>query len=180
MTFGSGVLTARVEIKSNGTMRPVADNAYALGDATHRWSAVYAANGTIQTSDARDKDIAGALDFAGAMVDAVDPILFRWKVGENRVVASRTETATDDSGDIIPGATLEPMSGRRIHAGFIAQDLKAAMSRAGADFAAWGLDDKDDPESRQWTRPDQLIAVLWAALKATREELAALSARTAS
>lgn len=177
MTYGGGALTARMEIKSNGTVRPVADNAYTLGDATHRWSAIYAANGTIQTSDRRDKDVAGGLTFAGDMVDTVDPILFRWKTGGNRVVASDSETATDDSGRAIPAAAPEPIPGRRLHAGFLAQDLRAAMDAADVDFAAWGLDDREDGDSRQWTRPDQLVAVLWAALKATRADLAALKAR---
>jgi hypothetical protein len=65
-----------------------------------------------------------------------------------------------------------PRPGRRAHAGFQAQEIKAAMDAAGTDFAAWGLDDAADPSSRQWTRPDQLIAVLWAALKETRAEVA--------
>jgi hypothetical protein len=34
-----------------------------------------------------------------------------------------------------------------------------------------------DADSRQWVRPDQLCAVLWAALKETRAEVAALRAR---
>jgi hypothetical protein len=67
--------------------------------------------------------------------------------------------------------------GVRAHAGWLAQDIKAAMDTAGVDFGAWGLDDPSDPLSRQWVRPDQLVAVLWAALKETRAEVAALRAR---
>jgi hypothetical protein len=44
----------------------------------------------------------------------------------------------------------------------------------------WGLDNKDDPDSRQWLRPDQLMPVLWAALRETRAELAALRALVAA
>jgi hypothetical protein len=65
--------------------------------------------------------------------------------------------------------------GSRTHAGFLVQDIKRALDEAGLDFAAWGLDDKADPASRQWTRADQLIPVLWAALHETRRELAKLA-----
>jgi hypothetical protein len=36
-----------------------------------------------------------------------------------------------------------------------------------------------DADSRQWVRPDQLCAVLWAALKETRAEVAALKSASA-
>lgn len=71
-----------------------------------------------------------------------------------------------------------PKPGRRLHAGFLAQEVKAAMDAAGADFGVWGLDDPADPDSRQWLRPDQLIPVLWAALRETRAEVAALRAQS--
>ena len=70
--------------------------------------------------------------------------------------------------------------GKRVHAGFVAQDIRAAMEKAGVDFGAWGLAEKDDPDSRQWTRPDQLIAVLWSALRETRADLQGLKAAMAS
>jgi hypothetical protein len=147
-----------------------------MGQSGARWSAIWAANGTIQTSDSRDKTVIGGLDFAGAMIDAVDPVLFRWKVGGNEVRASETETEIVD-GSVVPAIEIAPKPGARSHAGFIAQDIKAAMNAADVDFAAWGLEDKNDPDSRQWMRPDQLIAVMWAALKETRAKVAELEAR---
>lgn len=174
-TFTSGgAHSSKLEITSAGTTRPAIDNAFALGDATHRWAAIYAANGTIQTSDAREKSVVGDLTFAAQLVDAIDPVLFKWTGGGNRLAVSETETEVDDAGDAVPKVVAQPVPGTRMHAGFLAQDLKAAMDAAGVDFGAWGLEDKDNPDSRQWTRPDQLIAVLWAALKETRADVAAL------
>ncbi|MCI5073597.1 DUF2793 domain-containing protein [Oricola sp.] len=171
---GSTGRVARWRWEAGGHYRPETDNSYTIGDASHRVSAVWAANGTIQTSDARDKTVTGGLDFAGAMVDAVDPKLFTWIVGGNVVVPSAEETQEVEGGEVVPQTEVVAQPGTRVHAGFIAQDLKAAMDAAGVDFGAWGLEDKGDPDSRQWTRPDQLIAVLWAALKKTRAEVAAL------
>lgn len=157
---------------------PGLDNVYSLGATTFRWSVVYAATGTIQTSDARDKDVTGRIDGAWAAyaVDTIEPALFRWKVGGNVVQPSATETEADEAGNQVPKMVPVPVPGKRMHAGFLAQDVKAAMDAAGLDFGAWGLDDKNDPDSRQWLRPDQLIPVLWAALRETRAELAALRA----
>lgn len=174
---GSTTRTARWRWEGAGHYRPEADNAYTIGSASYRVSAVWAANGTIQTSDARDKAVVGDLGFAAAMIDAVDPKLFKWLAGGNELVPSETEEVwLDDEQKSVPKMEVVARPGQRVHAGFVAQELKAAMDAAGVDFAAWGLEDKDDPDSRQWLRPDQLIAVLWAALKDTRAEVAALEA----
>lgn len=178
-TAGTGFFR-KFEVTSAGHARPSADNVYTLGDATNRWAAVHAANGTIQTSDARDKRVEGDLGFAARLVDRVDPVLFRWKVGGREMVASETETRLDEDGRECPAIVARDRPGRRLHAGFRAQTLKAAMDAEGVDFGAWGLDDPADPESRQWTRPDQLVAVLWAALKETRADLARLKAAAAA
>jgi hypothetical protein len=169
-------ITQRLIITQDGNTKPATDNAYKLGISGARWSEVWAANGTIQTSDVRDKDVAARIggDVAVAMLESVEPIFFKWKNGGNTDIA----VATED--DLFPEPVVVGRPGQRLHAGFAAQELKAAMDAAGIDFGAWGLEDKDDPVSRQWTRPDQLIPVLWAALRTTRAEVKALRARTAS
>src|SRR5262249_30059128 len=125
----------RLKVGADGNTVPTTDNAYSIGTSGARWSAVWAANGTIQTSDARDKIQVGDLSFAGGMIDTVDPLLFRWVTGGNDIV-----TAGED-------VRVEPRSGVRTHAGFLAQDVKAAMDALGVDFGAWGREDKGDPDS---------------------------------
>ena len=111
--------------------------------------------GPIHATDARDAHVEAILTAeAGRMVDAVHPVLYRRR---------------DDAA---------PMAPQTLHAGFLAQDIKAAMNRNDLDFAVWGLDDPDDPMSRQHLRTDQLIPVLWAALKQTRATLAKLARNT--
>lgn len=63
-----------------GPVRPSTDNARTLGAASYRWSVVYAATGTINTSDAREKRDVGAM--SDALLDAwggVDWRTFRWR-----------------------------------------------------------------------------------------------------
>src|SRR3546814_5253515 len=46
--------------RSNGVISPGSDNAQSLGWSSGRWSVVYAATGTINTSDEREKKWRGA------------------------------------------------------------------------------------------------------------------------
>lgn len=161
--------TLRWQVSGTGNLEPLFDNAYSIGNASFRATAIYAVNGTIQTSDLRHKTSVEPIahDKAAAMVDAVDPITYKWNVGKNIIVGA--EGPESD----LPGRPIgQPEPGKRTHAGFGAQHVRAAMLDQGMDFAAWGLDDADDPESRQWVRPDELVPILWAALKQTRAELA--------
>ncbi|MGD9805868.1 MAG: DUF2793 domain-containing protein [Hyphomicrobiaceae bacterium] len=164
---------------------PRADNTISLGTSGKRFSEVWAANGTIQTSDARDKEVIDRLDPAKAVaaVDTIEPVFFRWNVGGYDVIGDWQHTVVPpDAGEDYDydaaapqGETRTvPRAGQRIHAGFLAQDVKAALDAQELDFGVWGLENKTDPESRQWLRPDQLIPLLWAALRETRAEVAAL------
>lgn len=172
-----------------GVCAPHTDNAYTLGTSAYRWSVVYAATGTINTSDARDKIVEARIGGAGAgrIVDAVEPVSFKWRVGGTDVVEVGTNRVLD--GHAEDGAEIwrdEPVyeerqkPGTRKHLGWLAQEVKAALDAEGMDCGAWGLDDKTDPDSRQWVRPDQLVALLWAALRETRAEVAQLRAEPGS
>lgn len=68
----------------NNVIRPQVDNSESFGDGSFRWSTIYAANGTIQTSDLREKNVVGdslGLDF----IKALKPIAFRWKRDDGKV-----------------------------------------------------------------------------------------------
>jgi len=63
----------------NGDWRPLVDNDVDLGVSANRWKAVYAVNGTIQTSDARQKKDVVDLRYGLADVMKLRPVSFRWK-----------------------------------------------------------------------------------------------------
>ncbi len=139
---------------NTSAVRPRTDNTYGLGAAGSRFTDVWSVNGVIQTSDAREKAEIEHLQpvAAAAVVDALDPITFRWRQ-----------------------PTVDP----RRHGGFIAQDVAQVLEAQGLDMAVTGREDPDDLASRQWLRPDQMIAILWSAVRTTRRELARLEARLA-
>ncbi len=65
----------------------VADNSASLGTATTKWTAVYATNGTIQTSDARLKKNVRPIGYGLADVMRLRPVVYDWKndTGKNKI-----------------------------------------------------------------------------------------------
>lgn len=97
-------------------VRASASDTYYLGDATYKWKAVYAVNGTIQTSDRNQKKNIEALE--QKYIDLFDRLL---------PVSFMFNDAESD----------------RVHIGFISQDVKAAMDEVGLtdiDFAGFCRD----------------------------------------
>ena len=62
-----------------GNVIPDGDGSRLLGDSSHRWSEVWAANGVIQTSDARLKDGITDLGYGLREVLQLRPVTFQWK-----------------------------------------------------------------------------------------------------
>lgn len=92
-------------------MRPVSDNTVTLGAASYRWSTVYAGTGTINTSDAREKQQIRELS------EAERAVAIRLK---SMIRAFKFNDAVAEKGD-----------NARIHFGVIAQDVKAAFEAEG-------------------------------------------------
>jgi hypothetical protein len=109
--------------------RSSANDTHYLGDATYKWKAVYAVNGTIQTSDRNQKRNIEQLDERYiALFDKLQPVSFMFNDAESD----------------------------RVHIGFISQDVKAAMDEVGLsdlDFAGFCRDiaketvEVEDPET---------------------------------
>jgi hypothetical protein len=77
-TTTTGTYTERMRLNSTGLI-PGADNTYSLGQSGTRWSAVWAANGTIQTSDYRLKTNIHSLRYGLREVLAMQPVSYNWK-----------------------------------------------------------------------------------------------------
>jgi hypothetical protein len=100
-------------------IRPNADDTYSLGTALFRWSELFAASGTINTSDAREKqDVEELSEVERRVAVAVKSLIrkFRWK--------SAFAKKGDDA---------------RWHFGVIAQDVIAAFEAEGLDAMRYGL-----------------------------------------
>lgn len=67
------------EIKVRGDLRPSSNNIYDIGTSSFRWDDVYATNGTINTSDLRDKTNIQQLPYGLKEVLRLQPVSYEWK-----------------------------------------------------------------------------------------------------
>lgn len=78
---GSGVPLIRWQVKNDGHLLPGANNAYDVGNSSVRPREYFGVNGTINTSDAREKTTPRALtadELAAAVAIARLPCIFQW------------------------------------------------------------------------------------------------------
>jgi hypothetical protein len=143
---------------SGNTLVPVAtdgtfsDATMSLGQPAARYTDLYATNGTIQTSDANEKQDIDVLSEAEQRVAVAAKGLlrkFRWK------------SAVAEKGD-----------DARIHFGIIAQDLQAAFEAEGLDagdyamfiHSTWTDEETGEERSRMGVRYSELLAFIIAAI----------------
>ena len=128
------------------------DNLIDLGYSNYRFDDIYATNGTIQTSDANEKqDIAELTDAEQRVAVAAKGLLrkFRWK------------NAVTEKGDEA-----------RTHFGIIAQDLQAAFAAEGLDAgdyamfisSTWTDEETGEEKTRMGVRYSELLAFIIAAI----------------
>jgi len=133
------------------TWRPTTDNTRALGTGLFRYSVVYAGTGTINTSDATEKQQVRVLSEAEQRVAKTIKGLIR---------AFKWNDAVQAKGDAA-----------RTHIGVMAQDVQAAFAAEGLDASEYGLFCCDTwttsngaSQTRLGVRYDELLSFVIAAL----------------
>lgn len=130
--------------------RPNITSTYYLGTSTHKWSAVYASTGQIQTSDANVKrDIEPLPDKYVDMIDGVK--IVRYKLNDG--------------------------TSNRFHVGFVSQQVEEAMNAAGVDSTEFGgyVKDKDeDGNDIYMLRYEEFIPILLAKIRKLEKRIDAL------
>lgn len=75
---GSDLTTSEFSVE--GDTIPATDNAWKLGDVANRWTEVWALDGSINTSDRRQKMKIKACDLGLDFLMELDPVSFEWKL----------------------------------------------------------------------------------------------------
>lgn len=119
ITSGAVTATDVARFDTSGNFRPSADNSYSCGTGPLRWSVIYAATGTINTSDASTKTVLGSID------DAEKRVAQRIKAGLKKF---KFNDAIAEKGDAA-----------RIHWGVVAQDVQAAFEAEGLNAAQYAM-----------------------------------------
>lgn len=167
-----------------GGLIPATDNTYILGKSGSRWTEVWAANGTIQTSDITQKDVQDVEMLGLNFLMELEPIAYKWKSAKKKVFSegqlrdAHGELEFDNGGDPVIGEIVEHVEKteeeKRIHYGLSAQQVEEKMIEAGLtdmDFA--GLI-KDSETEEYGLRYDQFIPILIKAVQELHTRLAAL------
>ena len=154
LVIGGTSGTARVE--------PVTDNVGYIGEGSYRWQAVYAVNGTIQTSDGREKNTIEDSNLGLSFVNSLRPVSYKWNVGENIVTY-------DEEGKEV----VTPRAGVRTHYGFIAQEVKTAIPD-GVDFGGFV---QEPNEGMMSLRYHEFIGPLVKAIQELNAKVEALEAQ---
>lgn len=134
---GIGVTSATTPLQVAGEISPSVDNTYPLGDVSLRFTAVYATNGAIQTSDVRlkknIKDSVLGLNF----ISQLRPVSYNW----------------------IDGAD------KNLHFGLLAQDVELKLKDNGINPSKGAIVDFDEKSNRYGLKYSELIAPIIKAIQ---------------
>lgn len=149
---------------------PLSSLSIDIGKSTSPFNTAFFASAATVSSDSRGKKDVSSLDHrAVEFIKSIRPVEFKYSVSKSYPLSS------DDNGNAIE---IERISGIRTHWGFIAQEVKEALTQAGIeDAAVWCLADKDDPDSRQALRYEELIAPLVKAVQVLAAKVEALGGK---
>ena len=143
-------------VSCHGDFLPGANDRYNLGDGGLVWADIYAASGTINTSDREKKEaIVYGLYKLDGLLDKLEPCTFRFRGGA---------------------------SGRS-HAGFIAQDVEEALEELGlttADFAGLVKSPRENGGYDYFLRYNEFIPINTWEIQKLKARVAELEARLGS
>ena len=168
---------------ADGNFFPGLDDVASCGKSGNRWSAIWATNGTIQTSDPRTKteikDSVLGLDF----INKLRPVSYKFKVGGNKVLGEVVEEAVYDlDGNLVSEAVIKPVvhpvAGKRQHFGLLTTNVKEALGDI--DFGGYIKTNINDLNSEEALRYDQFISPLIKAVQELSEKVNKLETRAGS
>ena len=111
--------TSRCGVDKDGNFRPATDNTYTCGTAALRWSDIYAASGSVNSSDANLKeDIQDLSGQEKLIAQNIKKLIRRYKFKD--AIAKKGDKA-------------------RYHFGVIAQEIEIAFKEQGLDAKEYGL-----------------------------------------
>ena len=89
----------------DATLRPVTNSGRSLGNSVKRWSTVYATNGTINTSDLREKKNIHRINYGLSAVLKLQPVAYEWKTMPEHGV--KLGLIAQDVQKVIPEVVLD-------------------------------------------------------------------------
>lgn len=150
---------------------PTLGSTFDIGRSGLTYKDCYLTNAATVASDARGKENITALDGDTVLKFIKDlvPVSYTLKESEVNILE-----ACDDGNPL----KTRSVSGTRTHYGFTAQNVRAALTAASIDDAAvWCLANKNDPDSKQMLRYEELIAPMLKVIQMQQERIEALESK---
>lgn len=148
---GIGTTAPQTTLQVKGVISPATNNTYTLGNATYRFTEVYATNGVINTSDAREKKDIYDTDLGLDFITRLRPVSYRWNTG------------VDDD----------------MHYGLIAQEAEQALANVGKT-AKTSIVTHDETTDRYGVRYSELVSPLIKAVQELYNRLMGVEAHQSS
>ena len=99
--LGLGTTSPAFTLEVNGTIAPTGNGATDLGASGNKFRDVYATNGTINTSDFRQKRNIQSSDLGLSFINELRPVSYNWKDGDSHlhygVIAQETKNALQEA-----------------------------------------------------------------------------------
>ncbi len=152
-TSGLGNLTIG-GTSDSARVLPATDNVGYIGESSHRWQAIYAVNGSIQTSDEREKTEIKETTLGLDFIKDLKPVSYKWIDGEQQ------NKGKDE----------------REHQGLIAQQVAETVEKHGIDkntFGGLDIQKTEKYDEFYGMSYDQFVAPL---IKAIQEQQAQIEA----
>ncbi len=155
-----------------GTYVPYLDDNFTCGTNTNRFSAVWATNGTIQTSDRNQKELIEECPLGLDFIKRLAPKRYKWK----DKIALVKQWSEEKQQDVLVETKVQH---KRKNYGLIAQDVKQVLDelQITAQDAAFYIDTSvNDPDNPQQFGLNyiQFIAPIIKAIQELAEQVAAL------
>ena len=98
---GQSTVSSKEYIFWTSYFQPVQDNNKSLGGISNRWTAVFATNGTVITSDAREKKNIKDLDYGLETLMSLKPVSYEWKE-DNANMGTKLGFVAQDLLEVVP------------------------------------------------------------------------------
>lgn len=152
------------QIDTSGNFYPFTTNSVSCGKSGNLWTAIWATNGTIQTSDKNAKFDIQPSDLGLDFIAKLNPVSYKMRIAENMV--SKVEIDKDAEGNPIFTEEVTPRVGTRPHYGLIAQEVKSILGDKDA-----GIWIKDKETGDEGLRYEELIGPMIKAIQELSAEI---------
>lgn len=167
----------KLHLLDTGHLLPGVDGAQNIGSLSFyngtssvpmRWKDICATNGTIQTSDGREKTDVKDTSLGLSFINDLRPVSYKWIDSGMEYVDE-----LDENGNYVR-TTERRTTGKRDHQGMIAQEVLAALAKHGMttdQFAGFIQADPNNPDSSMGLRYSEFIAPLIRAVQELSDEI---------